>query len=74
MSLVYNGGVAAGRINLNRFVEIVSTAPAKIFGLFPKMAHERRERGMILLQPAQLMRPEREERSLEPGKQSRTKN
>ncbi|HEX7191672.1 MAG TPA: dihydropyrimidinase [Thermoanaerobaculia bacterium] len=36
MSLVYNGGVARGRISVNRFVEIVSTNPAKIFGLFPK--------------------------------------
>lgn len=36
MSLVYNGGVVGGRISLNRFVEITSTAAAKIFGLFPK--------------------------------------
>ncbi len=36
MSLVYNGGVVKGRISLNRFVEITSTAPAKMFGLFPK--------------------------------------
>src|SRR6266403_3727984 len=36
VSLIYNGGVAQGRISLNRFVEIVSTAPAKIFGLFPR--------------------------------------
>ena len=36
MSLVFNGGVAQGRISLNRFVEITSTAPAKIFGLFPR--------------------------------------
>jgi dihydropyrimidinase len=36
MSLVYDGGVAAGRISLNRFVELTSTSPAKIFGLFPK--------------------------------------
>jgi dihydropyrimidinase len=36
MSLIYNGGVVAGRINLNRFVELTSTAAAKIFGLFPK--------------------------------------
>ena len=36
MSLVYNGGVASGRISVNRFVEITSTAPAKIFGLFPR--------------------------------------
>ena len=36
MSLVYNGGVAQGRISVNRFVEITSTAAAKIFGLFPR--------------------------------------
>jgi dihydropyrimidinase len=36
MSLVYNGGVVAGRISPNRFVELTSTSPAKIFGLFPK--------------------------------------
>jgi dihydropyrimidinase len=28
-------GVQQGRISLNRFVEITSTAPAKIFGLYP---------------------------------------
>jgi dihydropyrimidinase len=36
MSLIYDGGVRAGRIPLNRFVELTSTAPAKIFGLFPR--------------------------------------
>jgi dihydropyrimidinase len=36
MSLVYDGGVRGGRISLNRFVELTSTAPAKIFGLFPR--------------------------------------
>ena len=36
MSLIYDGGVAAKRINLNRFVELTSTAAAKIFGLFPR--------------------------------------
>ncbi|HEY3056952.1 MAG TPA: dihydropyrimidinase [Thermoanaerobaculia bacterium] len=36
MSLVFNGGVAGGRISVNRFVEITSTSPAKIFGLFPR--------------------------------------
>lgn len=36
MSLVYSGGVAEGRISLNRFVEITSTAAAKIFGLYPR--------------------------------------
>src|SRR5687768_15828016 len=36
MSLVYDGGVKSGRISLNRFVELTSTSPAKIFGLFPR--------------------------------------
>jgi dihydropyrimidinase len=36
MSLVFNGGVVGGRISLNRFVEITSTAQARIFGLFPR--------------------------------------
>ena len=29
-------GVREGRISMNRFVEITSTAPAKIFGLYPR--------------------------------------
>ncbi|PYP85620.1 MAG: dihydropyrimidinase [Blastocatellia bacterium AA13] len=36
MSLIYNGGVAEGRIDVNRFVELTSTAAAKLFGLFPR--------------------------------------
>ena len=36
MSLIYHYGVGKGFIDLNRFVELTSTAPAKIFGLFPK--------------------------------------
>jgi dihydropyrimidinase len=36
MSLVFDGGVAQRRIGLNRFVELTSTAAAKIFGLFPR--------------------------------------
>jgi len=36
MSLVYDGGVRTGRLSLNRFVELTSTSPAKIFGLFPR--------------------------------------
>jgi dihydropyrimidinase len=35
-SLIYSGGVAAGRFSVNRFVELVSTTPAKIFGLYPR--------------------------------------
>jgi dihydropyrimidinase len=36
MSLIYNGGVVEERISLNRFVELTSTAAAKLFGLFPR--------------------------------------
>jgi dihydropyrimidinase len=36
MSLIFDGGVVSKRISLNRFVELTSTAAAKIFGLFPK--------------------------------------
>ncbi len=36
MSLIYSGGVAKGRFSVNRFVELVSTTPAKIFGLYPR--------------------------------------
>jgi dihydropyrimidinase len=36
MSLIYSGGVASGRFSANRFVELVSTAPAKLFGLYPR--------------------------------------
>jgi dihydropyrimidinase len=31
-------GVRAGKISMNRFVEITATAPAKIFGLYPRRA------------------------------------
>jgi dihydropyrimidinase len=34
--LLWNGGVRAGIISPNQFVSLVSTNPAKIFGLFPK--------------------------------------
>jgi len=36
MSLIYDGGVVQKRISLNRFVELTSTAAAKIFGMFPR--------------------------------------
>src|SRR5216110_1902330 len=36
MALIYNGGVVENRVSLNRFVELTSTAAAKMFGLFPK--------------------------------------
>ena len=36
MSLVFSGGVAQGRFSVNRFVELVATTPAKLFGLYPR--------------------------------------
>ncbi|MFC1849510.1 dihydropyrimidinase [candidate division CSSED10-310 bacterium] len=35
-NLLYTYGVVQKRISLNRFVDVVATAPAKIFGLYPK--------------------------------------
>ena len=34
--LIYHGGVVEGRISLNRWIELTSTAAAKIFGMYPK--------------------------------------
>ncbi len=36
LSLIYTGGVHGKRFSPNRFVEVVSTAPAKLFGLYPR--------------------------------------
>lgn len=35
-SIVYHFGVNEGRISLQKFVEVISTGPAKTFGLYPK--------------------------------------
>ena len=36
VELLYSEGVRKGRITVNKFVEVLSTNPAKIFGMFPK--------------------------------------
>jgi dihydropyrimidinase len=36
LTLVHDGGVRPGRISMTRFVELCSTTPAKMFGLFPR--------------------------------------
>ncbi len=36
MELLYHFGVLEGRIPLRRWVEVVSTTPARLFGLYPK--------------------------------------
>jgi dihydropyrimidinase len=36
VDLLHDGGVVAGRITKERWVEIISTAPAKLFGMYPR--------------------------------------
>ena len=36
LPLLFDGGVREERIDINRFVQLTSTAPAKMFGLFPR--------------------------------------
>jgi dihydropyrimidinase len=36
LQLLHHHGVNSGKLSLNRFVEITSTAPARIFGMYPK--------------------------------------
>jgi dihydropyrimidinase len=36
LPLIFDGGVGKHGMSLNRFVEITATAPAKLFGLFPR--------------------------------------
>jgi dihydropyrimidinase len=36
VDLMHDGGVVGGRITKERWVEIVSTAPAKLFGMYPR--------------------------------------
>lgn len=36
MELLYSEGVVKNKININKFVEVACTNPAKIFGMFPK--------------------------------------
>ncbi len=36
VDLLHDGGVVAGRITRERWVEIISTAPARMFGMYPR--------------------------------------
>jgi dihydropyrimidinase len=36
VDLLHDGGVVAGRISKERWVEIIATAPARLFGLYPR--------------------------------------
>mgnify|MGYP003694003143 CR=1 FL=1 len=58
VDLLHDGGVVAGRITKERWVEVISTAPAKLFGMYPRKGADRgrlgcRHRGL---------RPERDPR------------
>lgn len=35
LHLLWDAGVGGGKLSMNRFVELTSTAPAKLFGLYP---------------------------------------
>jgi dihydropyrimidinase len=35
-TLLYHFGVGEGRMSLNRFVEVIATSPAKLFGCYPR--------------------------------------
>ena len=36
VDLLHDGGVVGGRISLERWVEVISTAPARMFGMYPR--------------------------------------
>jgi len=36
LQLIHHYGVGQGKLSLNRFVEIIATVPARIFGMYPK--------------------------------------
>jgi dihydropyrimidinase len=36
VDLLHDGGVVAGRITRERWVEVISTAPARLFGMYPR--------------------------------------
>jgi len=39
LNILYSEGVVKGKISLRKFVDIVSTQPAKLFGLAPQKGH-----------------------------------
>lgn len=51
--LMFSEGVMKERISLNRFVEIIATAPAKIMGLYPKkgVIQEGSDADIIIMNP-----------------------
>ncbi len=54
IGLVYTHGVRTGRVDMRRFVELIATNPAKIFGLFPNKGVIRRgaDADLVIWDPA----------------------
>jgi D-hydantoinase len=53
LSVVYSEGVARGRVSLERLVDVLSTTPARLFGLSPKGAIEvGRDADLVLFDPS----------------------
>jgi dihydropyrimidinase len=55
LQLLHHHGVGQGNFSINRFVELVSTAPARIFGMYPKkgMLAEGSDADLVLWDPAE---------------------
>ena len=55
LQLLHHHGVGKGNFSINRFVELVSTAPARIFGMYPKkgVLAEGSDADLVLWDPAQ---------------------
>jgi len=55
MELLYSEGVEKGRISLKRFVELTSTAAAKVFGLYPRKGSIKpgADADIVIFDPAQ---------------------
>jgi dihydropyrimidinase len=54
LQLLHHHGVGKGNFSINRFVELVSTAPARIFGMYPKkgVLAEGSDADLVLWDPA----------------------
>ncbi len=55
LQLLHHHGVGQGNFSINRFVELVSTAPARIFGMYPQEGRpgSRQRRRLVLWDNAQ---------------------
>jgi dihydropyrimidinase len=54
VSMLYSEGVAKGRISLSRWVDLIATNPAKIFGIYPRKGAivEGADADLVIFDPA----------------------